>query len=228
MACGHCVEVCPRSSFYKSRGALCLPTRKVSAQLLYQELAPQLDLLTEIGGITFSGGEPLLQAPALAALARLCKEAGHHTALETSGTLPVAQLEKMEPHIDTWLVGMRLLTGTARYDEPYLERRIRDTLRYLTVERAAQVQVRIPIIPGYTDTKPYLEKTVRILADFPVQKVDILRHNPESAHYYGVSGGIPIVPYCPQKSADSYAMAKEFLCERLHSIPKIKEISYGG
>ena len=115
--CGNCIEACPQSSFFKPANALSLPTKRCDIDSLFELIKPQLELLRNGGGITFSGGEPLLQAEPLTFLARKCKEAGFNTALETSGIVSLKSIEMIEPYIDTWLFGMRLITGTKTFQE---------------------------------------------------------------------------------------------------------------
>lgn len=91
--CGKCVESCPQSSFYNSANALSLPTKTDDVDTLFSKLKPQLDLFRDKGGITFSGGEPLLQVNALTVLAKKCKEAGINTVLETSGSVALRSIK---------------------------------------------------------------------------------------------------------------------------------------
>jgi pyruvate formate lyase activating enzyme len=61
------------------------------------------------GGVTFSGGEPLLQAEALEELLKLCREKGYHTAIDTCGHAEPAALIKIIKLADLWLFDLKLM-----------------------------------------------------------------------------------------------------------------------
>ena len=193
--CGNCIEACPQSSFYKQGNALTLPTKKWDVDSLFELIRPQLELLRDEGGITFSGGEPLLQVEPLTLLAKLCKEAGFHTALETSGIVPLKSIAMILPYIDTWLFGMRLITGTKTIAPGYLEEQTRKALHLLSGGKKSTVIVRIPAIAGYTNTSDYLDRAGEIARDCSVTEIEVLPHNRESSHYYHAMGIIPSVCY---------------------------------
>lgn len=71
--------------------------RRVSAESLAFEIGQYRNFIRS-GGVTLSGGEPLLQADFAAELLSLCKAAGFHTAIDTSGAVP---LEKCRNAVDT-------------------------------------------------------------------------------------------------------------------------------
>ena len=71
--------------------------RRVSAQSLASEIE-QFRNFIRSGGVTLSGGEPLMQADFAAELLALCKAAGFHTAIDTSGAVA---LDKCRNAIDT-------------------------------------------------------------------------------------------------------------------------------
>jgi Pyruvate-formate lyase-activating enzyme len=175
---------------------------------LFDLLGPQLELLKKDGGITFSGGEPLLQSEALTQLAKLCKEAGYHTALETSGIVPLAAIERIHPFIDTWLLGMRLVTSDDPAERNHLEKYTRQTMNYL---KHSDVLVRIPVIPGFTTTEYYLTLTRQILENYRQAHIEILPMNPETAHYYQAIGQTSEITYDESQAARLYEYVCEFL-----------------
>lgn len=206
--CGDCIDACPQSSFFNQSGPLCLPTRYAEVQPLFEMIRPQLDLLKGRGGITFSGGEPLLQSEALSELARLCKESGFHTAVETSGIVTLEALKRMHPYIDTWLIGLRLLTSDDTSNRKYLEKQTRQTMDFL---KQSDVTVRIPVIPGYTTTDDYLTQVSQILIDYELNQVDILPLNPETSHYYDALGVDSNIEYDATQANQLYQYVSNFL-----------------
>jgi len=210
--CGNCIEACPQSSFFKQGNALTLPTKKCDVDSLFEQIKPQLELLRYEGGITFSGGEPLLQAKPLTLLAKKCKEAGFHTALETSGIVSLKSIEMIHPYIDTWLFGMRLVTGTKTIAPSYLEEQTRKALHLLSHEKKSTVIVRIPAIDGYTNTTDYLARVHEIASDCSIKTIEILPHNRESSHYYHAMGISPSVHYEETEANTACQSVTNYFC----------------
>lgn len=208
--CRSCLEACPQSSEFARGSALALPTRESDVDTLFEQIKPQLELLQEVGGITFSGGEPLLQLESLTLFAKKCKEAGFHTALETSGIVPLQSLKMIEPYIDTWLFGMRLVTGTSTHSSLYLEKQTRKALQFLTKIKNASVIVRIPVVPGYTNTNSYLETARGIIREYKIEHLELLQHNRESAHYYNAMDSCTLVEYNEQEAITTYKSVSDF------------------
>ncbi|SDB85676.1 glycyl-radical enzyme activating protein [Williamwhitmania taraxaci] len=209
--CGSCVEACPNSSCNRNTGALQLPTKKVEVSSLFKMLKPQLELVKNSGGITFSGGEPLLQSGALAMLAKLCKDMGIHTAVETSGIVEIADADKLLPYVDTWLVGFRLHQGINKEPSPEMESITYKFLSHISKKEGIEIIGRIPVIPGYTNNDDYLTKVKELMDEFPVNRLELLPHNPESAHYYKAMGIKPIIPYNKELAESTYRYMKESL-----------------
>ncbi len=93
-ACAQCVQECPS-------GAWELLGKKISVDELTAEFLKDLSYYqTSGGGVTFSGGEPLLQADFVAAVMANLQEAGIHTALDTCGMVSQSQFVKVLPHTD--------------------------------------------------------------------------------------------------------------------------------
>lgn len=110
------------------------------------------------GGVTVSGGEPLLQPEFTGEILRLCKEKGIHTAVETSGFGSVGAVETALAHCDLVLFDIKEteegnhLAYTGVPLGPILE-----NLRH--IERMQiPVVLRLPIIPGLNDRKEHFQK----------------------------------------------------------------------
>jgi Pyruvate-formate lyase-activating enzyme len=178
--------------------------------MLFEAIRPQLEMLKKVGGITFSGGEPLLQADAVADLAKRCKQIGINIAIETSGVIAVKELKKVLPYVDTWLIGMRLTTGHSSSISPLLERKVRRTLKCLQANTQNNIIVRIPVIPGYTSTLSYLQAAQNIVKDFSLTNIELLPQNPEGEHYYKAAGLNPLVSFNKHEAEESYQYATNF------------------
>jgi len=117
------------------------------------------------GGVTASGGEPLRQPRFVASLFRRCREAGIHTALDTCGYAPRDALGSVLEHTDLVLYDLKLIDQEAHTKvleastHPILE-----NARCVVAQRIPLI-IRIPLIPGFTDTDPNIRAIIRFIED---------------------------------------------------------------
>lgn len=103
------------------------------------------------GGVTFSGGECMLQIDFVTELARLCKENGISTAIDTAGCVPYTYFEKVLPYTDIFLYDIKCLDsdlhrkGTKQDNALILENLER--LR----KADKNIVIRVPVIPNFND-----------------------------------------------------------------------------
>lgn len=103
------------------------------------------------GGVTCSGGEPLLQIRGLSVLLQQLKRKGICTAVDTAGNVPGESFEEIMPYTDLFLYDLKLwdseehkkYTGTS--NEKIL-------MNFETIEKEKRVIVRIPVIAGISET----------------------------------------------------------------------------
>lgn len=114
------------------------------------------------GGITFSGGECLLQMMALLPLLKRLNETKVHTCIETSLYAPTADLEVALQHIDFFMVDVKILNAEkARAVEKGDLSLYKQNLDLL-LQSGRPVVLRIPVIGGYTDT----EENQQLMGEF--------------------------------------------------------------
>jgi pyruvate formate lyase activating enzyme len=112
---------------------------------------------TSGGGVTISGGEPVLQSDFTAALLRRLATDGLHTALDTCGNYPATALLGLLPHTRLLLFDLKLMDPDRHRRFTGSDNdRILETVRAVTVamdhgEGPAQLWIRTPVIPGATD-----------------------------------------------------------------------------
>ena len=130
------------------------------------------------GGVTFSGGEPLLQSDFLFSLLETSKKNGFHTCLDTSGYAPRLVLENIIDFVDLFLYDLKLIDNDLhkKYTGVTLDN-IKANLEYLC-EKEKLVIIRIPLIPGITDTEENISQIGDYISKLScVQQVDILPYN---------------------------------------------------
>lgn len=108
------------------------------------------------GGVTFSGGEPLLQPEFLLEALKACKANGYHTAVDTSGYSTVTSYESVIPYTDLFLFDIKHLDNNRHLELTGVPNiGILDVYRMLT-ESGKDLFLRIPVIPGFNDDEEYL------------------------------------------------------------------------
>ena len=183
--CGACVAACPVSRPDAMTGALALPTRKAVPEDLFAALKPQLEIVRQIGGLTISGGEALLQVAAVTRLLELAKGDGFHTTVETSGLLPRHHYETVAGLVDCWLFGLRSDIPGAGVNEGFGARR--ENLSFLA-SLQTRVIIRKPLLTGLTDTGEEIDATIGLMNECGLTEIEVLPLNPHTGHYYQALG----------------------------------------
>ena len=141
------------------------------------------------GGLTVSGGEPLLQPRFTAALLREARELGLHTALDTSGFLGARAGDDLLDATDLVLLDIkswhpatyRLVTGRAAEPTLRFARRLAD--------RGTPMWIRFVLVPGLTDELSNVDGVARFVAGLPsVERVEVLPFHRLGAYKYAELG----------------------------------------
>jgi pyruvate formate lyase activating enzyme len=138
------------------------------------------------GGVSFSGGEPLMQPEFLHQILIRCRDAGLNTVVDTSGFAATSTFEKIAPLTNLFLYDLKLM------DEKHHQRYtgvsniiILKNLEWLLANNH-QVRVRIPVIPDITATHDNLQAIANYLdgIGFSFDKVDLLPFHATAEHKY--------------------------------------------
>ena len=161
--CGSCSENC-------YAGALVMTGRMMEEEDVLVEVLRDEELFKiSGGGVTLSGGEPLLQPDACGKLLERVKEEGINTLIETAGNVPWENFENILTCTDRFFYDIKLLDRQKHEsccgvsNERILENLIRLS------ERTAYVSVRMPVIPGVNDNT----EEIRALAEFVTEKTKV-------------------------------------------------------
>lgn len=167
--CGACVEACPP-------GARSLAgTEMTTAQVLAVVMQDRIFYEESAGGVTFSGGEPLMQFEFLRELLVACREQGIRTAVDTGGFAPQEQLLEIAGLADLILYDLKLMDDQRHREATGLGNRlVLDNLAVLGRVHGT-IWIRVPIIPGVNDDGANLAETARLAAGIPgVRQVNLL------------------------------------------------------
>ena len=180
--CGKCMEECPAGAI--GREGCDMTVEEVLAEALkdaafYRQSG---------GGVTFSGGEPLLQQEFATALARSLHENGVSVAIETAAAVPAAHFREFLHEVDYVHIDLkhcdsaRHRVGTGMGNEQILENicAVRDSgLPYL---------VRIPVIPGFNDALEDAAGFAKLLVSLGIQAVQLLPFHQMGEKKYSLLG----------------------------------------
>ena len=138
------------------------------------------------GGITITGGELTLQPEFSSAFLKECKQLSIHTAIETNGVAEWGILKHVAQYADLILFDFKLYnekehikwTGSSN-------QQILDNMQRLPKNK---IIIRIPLIPGITDTEENLNHIFKFLRKIKLKNVELLPFNPNSAAKYAWLG----------------------------------------
>ena len=156
-------------------------------QLLEQVLKDFVFFDESGGGVTFSGGEPLMQQEFLIQCLKLCNDNNINTCIDTAGTVKLNNVEQLLRLTDIFLFDIKTLSkekfvgtiGTqAQFDIIY-----QNLLSILP--KAKRTIIRIPVIPDFNDDKQSIDQIIEFLKQFPnVREVSLLPFHRTGADKY--------------------------------------------
>lgn len=174
-ACGDCTEVCGQE-------ALSISGQKVSIKEVMTEVMKDFDYYRNSGGgLTLSGGEPLIQFPFAIELLKEAKRQHIHTCIETAGHIPQHHMEAIASFTDLFLFDYKLTDPNLHLQHTGQKNQlILDNLELLN-KLGADIILRCPIIPGINDTPEHFRGIAGVSNRYPsIRSVEIMPY-----HNYG-------------------------------------------
>lgn len=197
--CGKCAEACSTGAISFENGARtidwslctnCLECGKVcpshAIQIVgehktvdesFKVAAQDKDFYkTSGGGITVSGGEALLQWEFVRDLFRKCKDAGFHTALDTSAYCPWGNMEQVLQYTDLVLFDVKHM-DPGKHEEKV---GISNDLILENLEKASnttKIWLRIPLVPGFNDSEQNMHETAELASKTGAEKISLLPYH---------------------------------------------------
>ena len=199
LRCGECVRACPNHALSlnslvhtdlercRACGACagqCLAgARQLAGEsFAVAELLPRLERDRVFyeesgGGVTLSGGEPLLQSDFAAELLAACRARRIHTVLDTCGYAHRAALEQVAPHVDLFLFDLKIMDPRRHREMTGVSNElVLANLRWLA-GRSKAVIVRVPVIPGCTDDRENLDAIRSFCLRNKLGRIDLLPYH---------------------------------------------------
>ena len=137
------------------------------------------------GGVTFSGGEPLMQPDFLLALLEGCHQREIHCAVDTSGHADEDILLAVAAATDLFLYDLKLMDADLhRHFTGHSNRAVLNNLRRLVAAKA-NVLIRFPVLPGINDGPENIDQTGAFIKGLPkAPPVELLAYHPNARHKY--------------------------------------------
>lgn len=136
------------------------------------------------GGVTVSGGEPLVQMSFVESFLSMCQKRDLHTAVDTSGCVSVSAIEMAAEKSDLILYDLKSVNDKIHTEWTGVSNKlILDNLRRLN-ELEVDVWIRMPLIPGVNDDEGTLDETIQFLQGTRFRRVSLLPYHQIGAGKY--------------------------------------------
>lgn len=180
--CGACVKAC-------HAGARAFGSKWYTTEDVLKTVLPEKIFFDASGGgVTFSGGECMTHPDFMIEMLQLLKDNGIHSAVDTCGAVPQSFFEKTLPYTDLYLYDLKKMDPILHREYTGMDNSlIISNLKYLA-EHSADIIIRIPLIPGYTDSKEDIASIGAFLRDElkgRIRRCELLPYNKLAGSKYG-------------------------------------------
>lgn len=165
LSCGYCQNIDVVLGEY----------REYSPEEVLERILKYRAYFSDNGGVTVSGGEPLLQSEFVCELFKLCKENGIHTVLDTSGSIYNENVEKLLQYTDLVLLDIKMCNDTDY--KKYIGCSIDNPIKFLDIleEKKIPSYIRQVIIEGINDNEQNIIELKKIISNYSIiEKVELL------------------------------------------------------
>ena len=192
VACGRCVLECPLN-LRRIAGT------RMTSEALVAKIRRSSDYYARYGGgVTFSGGEPLMQHAFLLEVLRQIPDL--HRAIETSGYADPDTFAEVVENLDFVMMDIKLFDGQAHRKYTGVDnRRILENAKQLC-RGSVPFVIRIPVIPGVNDSEENFRATAQWIAGAPaLQRVELLPYHKTAGAKYAMVGRTYAPPFDPER-----------------------------
>jgi pyruvate formate lyase activating enzyme len=211
--CGACVEACPT-------GARQMSGRSMTVEEVLAEISKDTVFYDDSGGgVTFSGGEPLMQREFLRVLLEACCARGIHTAVDTCGYAPFESFEVLAPVTNLFLYDLKFVDDSRHIQYTGVSNDlILENLRSLG-KIHSRIWIRIPIIPSVNDSPGQMEAMAHLAASIPgVEQVNLLPYHATAIHKFKRLGKeYPLADVQPPSVDFMESMVRKFAARGLNA-----------
>jgi pyruvate formate lyase activating enzyme len=206
IGCGRCVETCPNTCFVIDDGemtfhrdrcvgcGLCAAACYSEALTLVGEILSAESVVSEVvkdlpfyeshsaedrGGVTFSGGECILQKDFLSETLRLCRKRDIHTAVDTAGNVPFSNIESVSRDTDLFLYDLKCVSSELHVKGTGVDNKgILENLKLLSELRGKDIWIRIPLVPDFNTETDELGRMAAFIAKLPrAPRIELMKYH---------------------------------------------------
>ena len=204
--CGECAEVC-------YHGAREVSGREVTVAAVLAEIERDVPFYDQSGGgVTFSGGEPLLQPQFLAALLKECRTREIHTVVDTTGLAAWETIDRLRGDVNLFLYDLKLMDDARHRKYTGVSNRLILSNLVRLAESGEQIAIRIPLIPGINDDAKNLWQSAEFIARLPnITGIELMGyHDIAAAKYEALGREYPLPETIPPTEAEMQSAARYF------------------
>lgn len=178
--CGKCAEVCPTKAMEMSGKPM---TVSEIMEIIKNE---KIFFDQSGGGVTFSGGEPLVLAGFLIELLEACGKQGIHRAVDTAGNVNEKIILDVAKHTDLFLYDLKIMDSALHKKWTGSSNTLILNNLHLLSATGSNIIIRIPLIAGINDTVENISQTVLFIAGLAGEKkeVHLLPYHAIAQHKY--------------------------------------------
>lgn len=201
--CGTCLELCKRGAIKQNKSgrhidralcdlcmkcALACPAQSLEIMGKFMDVSEVIEEIKQDeifyhhseGGVTISGGEPMLQWEFVCDLLKECKKNNFHTALDTCGYTSWAILEKVLKYVDLVLYDIKLMDSRKHKEATGVTNEI-ILKNAVKVTNTKRTWLRYGVIPNFNDSESCAEQIAIFSSKLPFEKVSLLPY-----HAFGI------------------------------------------
>lgn len=212
IGCKECVSGCPEQALTfvnkniirdEAKCSLCLECLEICPALVYETSGYHTnvnEVMTEIkkdlpfydqsgGGVTFSGGEPLMQPDFLYDLLNECEQLGIHRTVDTSLFAADHIVNRISDKTNLFLVDLKLMDAKKHKLYTGVDNTVIHSNFKNLIQQGQQCRVRVPLVPGINDDDENLQATASFLSNFDQDiPVDLLPYHSSATAKYSKLG----------------------------------------
>lgn len=174
------IRACPSN-------AICYDSQEYDIDSLMEKIKDDEVFYKYGGGVTFSGGEPLMQGEFLVKILKRCQQEGIHCALETTLFAPLELIKEVLLYLDLIYIDLKVFDDDKHKEYTNVSSKlIKENLEYvLTNKPKAKIIIRTPLIPTMTATDDNIISIAKYLKELdPTVNYELLNYNPLASSKY--------------------------------------------
>lgn len=205
--CGKCVEVCPQNAVRIENNVVltdnnkcnhcgecviyCIPgARQIAGkeytvdEVLKEVIKDKVFYEHSNGGVTVSGGEPLIQIDFIEELLKKLKENNIHTAVDTCGAVSFENLKRVAPYTDVFLYDLKVMDDEKHKEFVGISNKlILENLKKLSLIHN-NINLRMIIVEGVNADEKHIEDTLKFIENLNIKKINLLPYHDIAKHKY--------------------------------------------